>query len=340
MKKRTWIVICLALLTSSIGCKTTGMSKLPGLGWLGPNDADAVAAADARPSTELPPPSSAAIPKLPVKQATASHASSQPDVTASAAVNTEPLKTYPATPYPNFQVAQTKAPAPQTYTTGPYSTVATPIPSQNVQTLQTTTNQPQAQQGFYDTNFDSSTRRSQQQPTETYTPDYSVRPQTGASTDFSRTAPQKPANPSFDQQAANPNMPATYAAPQHGHVPQHHQTGPIPSSATTGLNVAPATYATAAPMPAAAYADASATNPSYYGNAQQQLGGPWRPGSTSCQDGACLASSSSEMACQDGTCAPPQAAVPPVAQPYQTPTNTDAVATEPAGSSNRGSLWR
>jgi len=318
------------------------MSKLPGLGWLGPKDADAVAAADAQPSTELPPPSSAAIPNLPVKQAAASQASGQPNVTASAAVNTEPLKTYPSTPYPNFQVAQTKPPAPQNYTTGTFGTVATPVPSQNVQTLETTTNQPQPQQGFYP-NYDSSTRRSQQQPAETYTPGYTLPLQTDASTSFNHVAPQNQPtyNPPVDQLAASPNMPAAYLTPQQGNVPQHQHAAPIPSTAVAELNVPPATYATAAQTTAASRADAVSTSPSsYYGNAQQQLGGHWRPGSTSCQDGACLASSSSEANCQNGICTPPQATVPQVAQPYQRQANSDAVATQPEGSSNRVSLWR
>ena len=342
MKNKTWMVIGLALVTSSVGCKTTSMSKLPGLGWLGPNDAEAVVAADSLPSTELPPPSSAAIPKLPIKQAAASQAPGQPDATAKAAVNTEPLKTYPATPYPNFQT-QTKAPTPQNYTTGPYSTVATPVPSQNVRTLNTTASQPQAQQGFYDPNYDASTRRPQQQPAETHTPDYSVPPYTGASTGFHQSAPRQQtlANPHFSPQSASPNMPVTYAAPAQSQVGQLQRAAPIPSTAPTGTDVAPANYMTPTHTAAAAHVESMDTAPSYYGNTQQQrLSGPWRPGSTSsCQDGACITSMGSEMACQGGTCAPSQAAVPQVDQPYQSPTNTDALAT-PLSNSDRDSLWR
>ena len=351
MKNRTWMVIGLVLLASSAGCRTTGMSRLRGLGWLGPKDADAVVTT--QPSTELPPPSSAAVPNLPIKQATASQTSGQPRPTASAAVNTEPLKTYPATPYPNFQVAQANTPTPQAntpkpqnYTTGPYSTVATPVPSQNVQTLETSTNQPQPQQGFYDPNYDSTSRRSGQQHSGTYTPN-NTPPQANASTSYNHVAPQNQltANPQIEQQLANPNMPAAYTTPQQGYDPQHHQAAPIQATASTGMNAAPATYATTAQTTAASRADTISTSPSYYSDAQKQLGRPWRPGSTSCQDGACLASTSSEVACQDGACAPPQVAVPKVAvpqvaQPYQTQANSGTAAAQPEGSANRNSSWR
>ena len=122
--KKTWTVIGLTLLMSSIGCKATSMPKLPRLGWLGPRDAETVVAAETKPATELPPPSSAAVPKSPVRQATASQTPVRSEPMANAAVNTEPLTTYPATPYPNFQVAQTNSPAPPNYTAGPYGTAA------------------------------------------------------------------------------------------------------------------------------------------------------------------------------------------------------------------------
>jgi hypothetical protein len=216
------------------------------------------------------------------------------------------------------------------------------VPSQNVQTLETSTNQPQPQQGFYDPNYDSTSRRSGQQQPGTYTPNYTPPPQANASTSFNHVAPQNQltANPQIEQQLANPNVPATYTTPQQGYDPQHHQVAPIQATASTGMNAAPATYATTAQTSAALRADTISTSPSYYGDAQKQLGRPWRPGSTSCQDGACLASTSSEVACQDGACAPPQVAVPQVAQPYQTQANSDTAAAQTEGSANRDSLWR
>jgi hypothetical protein len=343
INNRTWTIIGSALLVSSIGCKTTSMPKLPRLGWLGPRDAETVVAAETKSATELPPPSSAAVPNSPVKQAAAAQPSIQPNAMASAAVNTEPLKTYPATPYPNFQVAQTNSSASQNYPSGVRGAVATPpsAPGGYVPTVEATTAQPQAQQGFYDTNYDASTPRSPQPPADAFVPNYSM-PSPEASTGLSPSTPQNSvtANPYVGQQAAGGNMPATYATPQQGYSPQNQYAAPISATAPTGSSPAPATYVAEA-QAAPAQTDAGPSSPSYYSQAQQQVNGPWRPGSTACQNGTCFASPGSETGGTNAAPrAGPQVAQPYQTQPYQTQTSTNAMATQPQGSQSRDSTWR
>ncbi len=338
--KKTWTVIGLTLLMSSIGCKTTSMPKLPRLGWLGPRDAETVVAAETKPATELPPPSSAAVPKSPVRQATASQTPVRSEPMANAAVNTEPLTTYPATPYPNFQVAQTNSPAPPNYTAGPYGTAAAQ-PGGNMPIPQATAAQPQAQQGFYDTNYDGSTPLGPPQAADAYAPNRSM-PTSDASTGLAPSTQQNPAtaSPYAGQQAASANMSAPQATPQ-SYSPHSHYAAPIAATAPAGANSVAATYMTDA-QAASAQTDAGPSSPSYYSTAQQQADSPWRPGSTACQGGTCFASPGSVAG--SSTVAASQAA-PEAAQPYQTQAGVNRMAgqtegMQPSDSSSRESTWR
>lgn len=177
------------------------------------------------------------------------------------------------------------------YMTGPYSTSATAIPSQNIQNISAQNSQPAAQQGYYNPQFTPtmSSRRSTLAPTE----------QQGASTDTTGNA-----NAGWGMPPAT--GPAATGPPAKGHANMPH---PSETQFSNGAQQ-PATYqqpivqpqtnqfanAMSAPISTAqnsevvspvSYNAAPQTAPSFYTQQnQQQTSSPWRPGST-CQDASC-----------------------------------------------------
>lgn len=292
VRRRTALVLGLAIAANClIGCRSGGLSRLPGMGWLARKDPPADAAAKA---AEYPPPSASVVPTSVVD--TGVPGTSPANAPATYQQPLDSAAGYPATNYPPLQPIPTASSSAGFL---PQGTVRSSLPAQQAATPSTADGD--VQQGFYSA-APESTRR-------------------GATTTWdSRPTEQDafPANAGHDYASSFSEMPAAAAS--------EWQSEPPPPGFEESLEDQSLDRQALATDPNGSMtrqASHDAPLDSHYSQAPQPIAaqnGPWRPGSTSDYPGPV------PVAAGPSTDPPPvRTATTDLNTPYDTPTGPTGV---------------